>query len=89
MILKEITVKKEAVKSITIKGKLGGYKKDEAQGGVTMTFTLEDGEHLRGEEAVSQEVNEKVNKALANLMDNDPAWIKKDGIADNKYKESK
>lgn len=76
MKLREITVHKEKANKLTIKGKLGGFKSDEKQGGITMTFELEDGEHLRDEQDIAKEANEKVNQALSDLMDEDPAWIK-------------
>lgn len=89
MLLKEITVHKEQTNKLTIKGKLGGFKSNEDTGGITMTFTLEEGEHLRDDKEVAQEANNRVREALADLMDEDAAWIKEESPAVKKYKELK
>lgn len=77
MKLTTITVTKETERKLTIKGRTGSFKTDGSTGSITMTFDLVEGEHLRGEEAIYKEVNEHVNNALADLMDEDKAaWLK-------------
>lgn len=88
MKLKEITVHKDKTRKLTIKGRLGGYKSDEVTGGITMTFSLEDGEELRDEVEIAREANEKVTAAVNDLVDPDEAkWLKTTPEKKDDYKE--
>lgn len=87
MILKELTVKTERTTKRTLKDLNGGFKTKEKSGGITMTFTLDDGEQLRDELEVAKEANQKAIEALDDLMDPDQAgWLKDPTQATEGYK---
>lgn len=92
MKLKTITVSKSKLNKITLKSVEGSYKSKEEGGEVTMTFELEEGEHLRSESDIAKEVNTRVIGALEDLMNKDSDredWLKDPTKATNYYKEAK
>ena len=69
MILKELTVKKGYLTSITTKDANGGYNKNENSAEVAMTFSNE------GTPIDEKEAQQKVRDAVKKLFNDDPDWI--------------
>jgi hypothetical protein len=83
MKLSSYTAKKGLAQRLTIKGKTGSYKSDESTAEVTMTF--------EGEDIDTIKANETANKAVKDLLDSDPNWLKEPygAGAATKYEEAK
>lgn len=76
MKLKSITAQRNLTKSKTVKQMDGSYAKREEQYGLTLTFDLTEGEHLRDENDVIKEVNDKVIWGMEDLQNPDrPDWL--------------
>jgi DNA-directed RNA polymerase subunit L len=84
MKLSEIIVKKGYMKRETIKGTTGGYESSENQAEATLTFQVDEDEDPK---VALENADKEVRAAAKQLLDEDPAWMGKPGIADSQPKE--